>query len=198
MKPSPENTSPISRLNSKRQLDLGNEPANDLRDTINKDDLIVDSCDVKTLSSVVTPDSRLDSNKDNSTPKRIAQIEPKVLTSYNPIENGASTVGVKTVQATNIATTSNTGVSPLRYSHNSSRLTSKGQEAVNAIESRRLSNQLARAQFLSSTPTIADDRVQQSTYFGKRFRARSESPKHVNSQNVATRSPSAPTLETAL
>ncbi|KAL2726731.1 mucin-4 isoform X4, partial [Vespula squamosa] len=205
MKPSPENTSPISRLNSKRQLDLGNELANNLRDTRKEDDLI-ESCDGRLSSSVgVLSNSHLDNKKDNRTPKRITQIEPKVLPSYNLVENGANTINANTIPtniattiATSIATTSNTGVSLLQYSHNSPRLTSKGQEAVNAIESRRLSNQLARAQFLSSTPTIANDQAQQSAYFGKRFRARSESPKHVNSQNVATRSPSAPTLETAL
>jgi hypothetical protein len=75
---------------------------------------------------------------------------------------------------------------------------------IKAIESRRISNQLARAQFLAS-PTAPKD------LFGRRFRARSESPQQsvqrkkipetasqVAQVEPVTRSPSAPTLETAL
>lgn len=68
---------------------------------------------------------------------------------------------------------------------------------LSAFESRRLSNQMARAQFLAS---VSNEPIsqRQSDLFDKRFRARSESPQHpVAAQNV-TRSPSAPTLETAL
>lgn len=66
--------------------------------------------------------------------------------------------------------------------------------AQNASESRRKSNQLARAQFLASTPVSQQTR---NAFLEKRFRARSESPQHAITQKVA-RSPSAPTLETAL
>lgn len=68
------------------------------------------------------------------------------------------------------------------------------QDAISASESRRLNNQLAKAQFLASGPVNSEN---QSTLFEKRFRARSESPQHAKMQNVS-RSPSAPTLETAL
>ncbi|KAI4480660.1 hypothetical protein M0804_010213 [Polistes exclamans] len=195
MKPSPENTSPISRLNSKRQLDLGNDPPqpNNLRSMMEQDN-IFESCDGR-LSSVIS-NSYFDNKKDNRTPKRTAQIEPKVLSSFTVVENGAATITTTATTTTTTTTNNNTDIS-LQYSQNSAQITSKGLETVNAIESRRLSNQLARAQFLASTP-ISNDRQGQSAYFGKRFRARSESPKHVNSQNVTARSPSAPTLETAL
>ncbi|XP_046615467.1 uncharacterized protein LOC124302922 isoform X1 [Neodiprion virginianus] len=70
-------------------------------------------------------------------------------------------------------------------------------------ESRRINNQLARAQFLASfpatvTPSWTTSQNQTSAnYFTRHNRARSESPQHGVVQNVS-RSPSAPTLETAL
>ena len=87
-------------------------------------------------------------------------------------------------------------------------------DPVKAIESRRMSNQLARAQFLaSSTPassSSASSSAAQKDLFSRRFRARSESPQQNNPQRASTtsptttdgatvtRSPSAPALETAL
>ncbi|CAL7935387.1 unnamed protein product [Xylocopa violacea] len=76
-----------------------------------------------------------------------------------------------------------------------SQLTPSCQQAISAFESRRISNQLARAQFLSSTPNAASQ--DRNSYAKKIFRARSESPQDLAVQNVA-RSPSVPTLETAL
>lgn len=67
--------------------------------------------------------------------------------------------------------------------------------AQSASENRRKSNQLARAQFLASAPV--DPQTKRTCFLEKRFRARSESPQHATTQQVA-RSPSAPTLETAL
>lgn len=72
------------------------------------------------------------------------------------------------------------------------------QNPIKAIENRRISNQLARAQFLAtnSTPIVQNNKE----LFAKRFRARSESPQQNAqraSQNVI-RSPSTPALETAL
>lgn len=87
---------------------------------------------------------------------------------------------------------------------------------VKAIESRRMSNQLARAQFLAGGPSSQQQQQQQQQpkdLFGRRFRARSESPQQNAHQrngdasgvsasavtgSQVTRSPSAPALETAL
>ena len=96
------------------------------------------------------------------------------------------------------------------------RLQAIDDNPIKAIENRRMSNQLARAQFLASN-NIASNPNAQKDLFHKRFRARSESPQQNTHQNrvfnssspnnqmvtpppssVVTRSPSAPTLETAL
>lgn len=95
-------------------------------------------------------------------------------------------------------------------------------DPVKAIEHRRVSNQLARAQFLATPPTSSgDNTVPSKDLFSRRFRARSESPQQHNSGNNSStrdlsppnsttsntdtgegalfaRSPSAPALETAL
>ncbi|XP_031777746.1 uncharacterized protein LOC100117012 isoform X2 [Nasonia vitripennis] len=92
-------------------------------------------------------------------------------------------------------------------------------DPVKAIEHRRVSNQLARAQFLA-TPPSSGSAVPHKDLFSRRFRARSESPQQHNSGNnsatrdlsppnattntasgegaLVARSPSAPALETAL
>ena len=88
------------------------------------------------------------------------------------------------------------------------RLQAESADPVKAIESRRASNQLARAQFLASAaPSPPKD------LFGRRFRARSESPQQkaprskpdspggqlaASTASPVSRSPSAPALETAL
>lgn len=92
-------------------------------------------------------------------------------------------------------------------------------DPIKAIEHRRVSNQLARAQFLA-TPPSSGNAVPHKDLFSRRFRARSESPQQHNSGNnsstrdlsppnsttntasgegaLVARSPSAPALETAL
>ncbi|KAK2585349.1 hypothetical protein KPH14_010029 [Odynerus spinipes] len=202
MKPSPESTSPISRLNSRRQLDLGNDPPNRLLNTMNHMVDRTESCDDR-LSPVI-PSSTLDveATKMNEVIKRDSDSTEESANVVRKIESKETRVQKMNVQSNpnpkvlpSHSLVNAAGSTALQYSQNSAQLTPRGQEAVNAIESRRLSNQLARAQFLANAPINSNQG--QSAYFGKRFRARSESPKHVNSQNVA-RSPSAPTLETAL
>ncbi|XP_014207460.2 uncharacterized protein LOC106638680 [Copidosoma floridanum] len=96
---------------------------------------------------------------------------------------------------------------------------SDAENPIKAIESRRMSNQLARAQFLASSGPTSSPNAHKDM-FNRRFRARSESPQQsaqrsgdpgyrsFGSASTATitqidpgpvtRSPSAPTLETAL
>lgn len=89
---------------------------------------------------------------------------------------------------------------------------------IKAIESRRMSNQQLRAQFLAANNTAAETNSNQKDLFNRRFRARSESPQQHNpnqrrttttsssaaasptppANSEVTRSPSAPALETAL
>ncbi|KAJ8664559.1 hypothetical protein QAD02_006221 [Eretmocerus hayati] len=82
-------------------------------------------------------------------------------------------------------------------------------DPVKAIENRRISNQLARAQFLASN-SVSSEPTPAKDLFSRRFRARSESPAQRSATNVSpstvqaeignsvSRSPSAPALETAL
>lgn len=178
MKPSPENTSPISRLNSRKQLDLCSDLPNHLRvcaDDENRfmnlynDRLVTDT----TLIKECNPDSIIKSfNQVNRTPEQTASVVRIVSPAEDTISGKIQGDIVKKTQ----------------YSKDS-------LDPISALESRRISNQLARAQFLANTPTSTNP--SQNLYFSKRFRARSESPQHAATQNVA-RSPSAPTLETAL
>lgn len=89
---------------------------------------------------------------------------------------------------------------------------------IKAIESRRMSNLQLRAQFLAANSGTPEPTSHQKDLFGRRFRARSESPQQNNpnhnrtatsssaaasptppsTNSVVTRSPSAPALETAL
>ncbi|XP_014483209.1 PREDICTED: uncharacterized protein LOC106748842 [Dinoponera quadriceps] len=165
MKPSPENTSPISRLNFRRQLDLCSDLPTHLRladrETANK-----------------TPTNELDTDLTTKLRNQSDKMQKLVASVSNNPERIASPAN-----------------STEQYSKTVPSTESKNLDPVTAFESRRLSNQLARAQFLANAHTNTNQT--QNQYFKKRFRARSESPQHAATQNVA-RSPSAPTLETAL
>ncbi|XP_018318214.1 uncharacterized protein gukh [Mycetomoellerius zeteki] len=167
MKPSPENTSPISRLNSRRQLDLCIDLPSHLCVT-----------DYKTA------------NNDRLTANKVSMNELNLEPAIKSLNQNNHIRELITSTSDNPTRTA----SPAKTSQDT--LESKSQDPVSALESRRISNQLAKAQFLASTPTSTN--LSQNLYFSKRFRARSESPRHAVTQNVAPRSPSAPTLETAL
>lgn len=153
MKPSPENASPVSRVNARRQLDL----CNDLPDEDSRD--LERTIDERTLNDA-------DRSKSEAA-------------------NGQREA------ADNC--TDNSSTTTIPYPVNCAQLTPSCQQAISAFESRRISNQLARAQFLAGTPTTAPAQGATKTI----FRARSESPQNNSMQSVA-RSPSVPTLETAL
>jgi len=186
MKPSPENTSPISRLNSRRQLDLCIDLPNHLRitdyKTANNDRLTANKAPINELNF----DPAIKSLNQNN------HIQELIIsTSDNPTR---TTSPAETSQDTSFVLSQNDIISTTIQSKDIFEF--KNQDPVSALESRRISNQLARAQFLASTPTSTNS--SHNLYFSKRFRARSESPRHAVTQNVAPRSPSAPTLETAL
>ncbi|CAK9833264.1 hypothetical protein ANTRET_LOCUS9976 [Anthophora retusa] len=191
MKPSPENISPISRLNARRQLDLSsNFPENvvdseyEASDTCN-DRLLLDN----TVTTDMKPIAEIEfSGRNVQTRETSAEmINPSSPNTSSPL------LCVSENHSQNNAKSSTTIPYP---SNSSSQLTPSCQQAISAFESRRISNQLARAQFLASTPSTAVNQSR-STYTRKVFRARSESPQNSAIQNVS-RSPSVPTLETAL
>ena len=178
MKPSPENTMPSAK--SKRQLDLLN---------VQKDNQGTPSDNrfctklMKELNN--TSDmTKTQSNTDNKT--ELSQISADLGNISNqrvpPLHLQNYAMNIKDQEEKN---------SPL----NTSAQTRSSQDAISAFENRRLSNQMAKAQFLASGPVSHSQN--QNSVFQKRFRARSESPQHATTQNVP-RSPSAPTLETAL
>uniref|UniRef100_A0ABD2X8Z5 WASP family protein member n=1 Tax=Trichogramma kaykai TaxID=54128 RepID=A0ABD2X8Z5_9HYME len=100
------------------------------------------------------------------------------------------------------------------------RLQAIDDNPIKAIENRRISNQLARAQFLAGNSATSAADNNPKDLFGARFRARSESPQQNAHQHrvlnsgspssqaqqqaasaadaIVSRSPSAPALETAL
>lgn len=178
MKPSPENTMPSAKF--KRHLDLYN---------VQKE----------------KNESQIDNNVTTKLFKEINNANDMILKTRTDMKYDSKTELPQLT--TNLSTISDQRVPPV-YSHietkikeqdtkNSylkSSVQSNAQDAISAFENRRLSNQLARAQFLASGPSNSEN---QNSFFEKRFRARSESPQHAKAQNV-TRSPSAPTLETAL
>lgn len=192
MKPSPENTSPVSRLNSRRQLDLCSDLPNHLRIADLEDRAAKLSNDKLTANTKsankLTSDSAIISlnQNDNRTQGLIASVHNDAARTVSPAKT--------TIIGQDISSLSSKNARTLQNSKDS--LESKNQDPVSALESRRISNQLARAQFLASTPTNTNQ--SQNIYFSKRFRARSESPQHTVTQKIAPRSPSAPTLETAL
>lgn len=195
MKPSPENTSPISRLNSRRQLDLCIDLPSHLRVTDYKDykDKAANfNNDRLTANKMSTNELNLDTTIKSLNQNNYIQ-ESIINTSNDPTRTASRAIAI-TSQDTLSLLPQNDIARTIRYSKDT--LESKIQDSMSALESRRISNQLARAQFLASTPTSTNP--SQNLYFSKRFRARSESPRHTVTQNVAPRSPSAPALETAL
>lgn len=193
MKPSPENKSPISRLNSRRQLDLCIDLPNHLRITDYKDRATNLTNDRLTANKMSTNEFNLDTaikslNQNN-------YIRESITSTFDDPTRTASPAKIAIIcQDTSSLLSRKDIAGAIRYSKDT--IESKDQNLVSALESRRLSNQLARAQFLAGTPTSTNP--SENLYFSKRFRARSESPRHAVTQNVAPRSPSAPTLETAL
>lgn len=186
MKPSPENTSPISRLSRRRQLDLSNDLATHLRiDHENKITNFNDRLTTSKTSNEINLDPTIKLLNQNNKPQELITNMSNEPRTASPAKT--TITGQDPSSRNNINTT-------IQYSKSS--LEPKNQDPVSALESRRISNQLAKAQFLASTPINTNP--SQNLYFSKRFRARSESPQHAVTQNVATRSPSAPTLETAL
>ncbi|XP_032687550.1 uncharacterized protein LOC116851834 isoform X2 [Odontomachus brunneus] len=184
MKPSPENTSPISRLNFKRQLDLCCDLPTHLR--------LVDR---ETTNKM--PTNELDADFTTKSRNQSDKMQNLVTSvSNNPARIASPAKSTTTVQDTTTSRPQITATNTtMQYLQTTLLTESKNLDPVSAFESRRLSNQLARAQFLATAPTSTNQA--QNSYFKKRFRARSESPQHAATQNV-TRSPSAPTLETAL
>ncbi|XP_076758860.1 NHS actin remodeling regulator GUK-holder [Xylocopa sonorina] len=173
MKPSPENASPVSRLSARRQLDLCSDIPESLRTT--------DAGSVDRLSYDDAEGSRADLTVGRRSPGRDSRVESPFVDNkcLSAVPNASGCVSDAHSQS----------------DATSSQLTPSCQQAISAFESRRISNQLARAQFLSGTPTAANQ--DHNSYAKKIFRARSESPQDPAVQNVA-RSPSVPTLETAL
>lgn len=189
MKPSPENTSPVSRLSRRRQLDLSSDLATHLH--IDYEDKTANLNDRLTTSKM----SNVNEVNFDPTIKLLNQNNKiQELITNTPNEPARTASPAKTTIAGQDPSSLNNINTTIQYSKSS--LESKSQDPVSALESRRISNQLARAQFLASTPTNTNP--SQNLYFSKRFRARSESPQHAVTQNIAARSPSAPTLETAL
>lgn len=191
MKPSPENTSPISRLNSRRQLDLCIDLPSHLRVIDYKDKTANHNNDRLTANkNEFNLDSMIKSLSQNNHIRELI-----TSASDNPTRTTSPTKTTITSEDTSsLLPRNDTANTAIQYSKDT--LESKSQDPVSALESRRISNQLAKAQFLASAPT--SNNPSQNLYFSKRFRARSESPRHAVTQNVAPRSPSAPTLETAL
>ncbi|XP_043470194.1 uncharacterized protein LOC122503634 [Leptopilina heterotoma] len=175
MKPSPENTMPSAKF--KRQLDLYSLQTSE-KETHNNDNristkLLKEINNTNDMTKLYTNELK---NNNNKTLTNFTNIsDQRVPPLYTQIETK-----IKEQETMN--------------SYLKSSVQTNAQDAINASESRRLNNQLAKAQFLASGPINSQN---QNTLFEKRFRARSESPQHATMQNVS-RSPSAPTLETAL
>ncbi|XP_076645845.1 NHS actin remodeling regulator GUK-holder isoform X2 [Halictus rubicundus] len=186
MKPSPENTSPISRLNARRQIDLCGDLLNHLTSSTPRSNVADVSDDVLPLDNVDDADA---------VSKEIEACSQSVQ--RPPASKNYPAVNLQSISPIQcVSDAEHNAANPtIQYSYSSTQLTPSCQKAINAFESRRISNQLARAQFLAGTPSTGNPA--QNTYVRQIFRARSESPQNMMPQNVA-RSPSAPTLETAL
>nr|XP_031831305.1 uncharacterized protein LOC116426463 isoform X2 [Nomia melanderi] len=202
MKPSPENTSPISRLNARRQLDLCNEVVENLCNS-NARNNISDVCGDGVLLDKVNDSDTIISKEVETYNRNIQRQEPTVHDctlsgSDSYLADNLQTVTTQNSSAVQCVSNpypeQNSTNPAIQYSFNCTQLTPSCQKAISAFESRRLSNQLARAQFLAGAPSTNPGH---NTYVRQILRARSESPQNIASQNVA-RSPSAPTLETAL
>lgn len=193
MKPSPENTSPISRLKARRQIDLCGDLLNHLRSSTPRSNVAdVSNDDVLPLDNVADCDAV---SKEIEVYSRSVQ-GPPASNKYPVNLQITGSQSISPIQC--VPDSEQNAINPtIQYSYNSTQLTPSCQKAINAFESRRISNQLARAQFLAGTPSTGNGNHAHNTYVRQIFRARSESPQNIVPQNVA-RSPSAPTLETAL
>lgn len=193
MKPSPENISPISRLNSRRQLDLCIDLPSHLHVTDYKDKAakLNDRLTANKTINELNLDTAIKSLNQNN------HIRDSIISTSDDIRIACPAKTTIINQDISSLLLRN-DITSTAIQNSKDTLESENQESntMSALESRRISNQLARAQFLASTPTSANP--SQNLYFSKRFRARSESPQHAVTQNVTPRSPSAPTLETAL
>ncbi|XP_076397389.1 NHS actin remodeling regulator GUK-holder isoform X1 [Megachile rotundata] len=185
---SPSQTTPLAKVLSPRSVWRFQTPRTDVLSSTIIEDTAAEEKAMKPSPENISPVSRLSARRqldlcsDLPDYLRINQNDrvPSSETLASKLPSKSSTD-----QTTDrLQSTSN----PTQYSN--PQLTPSCQQAISAFESRRISNQLARAQFLASTPN-------QTTCVKKVFRARSVSPQDAGSQNVA-RSPSAPTLETAL
>ncbi|XP_024944911.1 mucin-4 isoform X3 [Cephus cinctus] len=208
MKPSPENPSPISRINSRRQLDLCSDLPEHLstKDCDNQNPTTDNRLTFLQSKGDNTADSKLRSQQSssNSATDNVRDFDFQRQNASNNLSDqyAAATPkqNVLTGQRVSVPHVRNIISSPkkqeiLNPAQNVQNTPRSHVAALSAFETRRMNNQLARAQFLGSMPVNTNQG--QSAYYQKRFRARSESPQHTVTQNVA-RSPSAPTLETAL
>ncbi|XP_012283351.1 uncharacterized protein LOC105701292 isoform X2 [Orussus abietinus] len=206
MKPSPENPSPISRLNPRRQLDLSSNLVPPKPAEIEKDQNNTES----TQERLSRPSSQASEGLKTEPEKRgnLGIIPDASARSYITAEslidkvlfdrNNRNASEIKALaDQSEILQAAQNAADGLPAASTASVSTPRRETALNSVESRRLSNQLARAQFLAAMPGNGRQAQSENPLFQKRFRARSESPQHAITQNVA-RSPSAPTLETAL
>lgn len=204
MKPSPENPSPISRLNSRRQLDLCSDLPEHLNNQNYEEEIrTYDGLSSESFTDVgirMRPYLRTDGetlgrinfsvrqgleNNELSNEGTTRTSKRNVLTGQRaPVPHVQNIVGHTMKEASQNAPQSSAQIIQTPRSH----------APPNTFETRRLNNQLARAQFLANIPN--NHTQNQNTYY-QQHRARSESPQHVIAHNVS-RSPSAPTLETAL
>lgn len=200
MKPSPENTSPVSRLNFRRQLDLCNNLPNHLRTAADRENKPANprndrlTADKTSANEILRSELAVRSLNQNN---RIREANANITTN----DPNGRIASARDGWDTSPSRPRNIVSAAIQYSEDSalSKAKTKDLDPVSAFESRRLSNQLARAQFLAGNAAVSNDgQSRQNLYFGRQFRARSESPQHAASQKNVTRSPSAPTLETAL
>ncbi|XP_033214700.1 uncharacterized protein LOC117171465 isoform X2 [Belonocnema kinseyi] len=184
MKPSPENTMPSAK--SRRQLDLckqkdNQEVQNENRFSTKLIKELNNASDMRTQNPQTNLEATSENRTEFRTDNRVAV--PKVSEErVPPLHSQGTMLNLREEVKDSCPKTS--------------AQTRSSQDPISAFESRRLSNQLAKAQFLASGVPVGQNQ-NQNPVLQKRFRARSESPQHAIAQNVS-RSPSAPTLETAL
>lgn len=202
MKPSPENTSPVSRLNARRQLDLCSDLPEYLRIPDSEDKTAYAYNDRLTLDNSDLSDAKhpatIEPSDRNVHEQEVARRNCTMSNNNNCLTN--TCVSNASQAAANVSERHSQGKvttcpATIHNTPNCSQLTPSCQQAISAFESRRISNQLARAQFLAGTPACTNQG--RNIYAKNMFRARSESPQNSATQSVS-RSPSVPTLETAL
>lgn len=195
MKPSPENPPPSSRLNSRRQLDLFHDlPERLAQNAAHNEKVKNDGESTASQGNIqngierTSGDNRLASRTpcSSSLAQNLLSVQRVSMPYVQNIPNTPTSRNYQQQQG------------PYGMPKNSAHNIPRSQTApISSYDNRRINNQLARAQFLAGVPVSDNDNQRQSAYFEKRFRARSESPQPSAAHSVA-RSPSAPTLETAL